>query len=395
MKLLCIFIAFLLAFFIGQKILVKLYYFSSRRQLFDPVDDRKIHTGSIPRTGGMAFLPTQVFIFMSVILILRHFEVIYVDYFLLFQFMFLIMGLGILFITGIVDDLVGIFYKWKAAAQFIAALLLPASGLWISHLDGLLGITFLPGWIGAPLTIFVIVLIINAFNLIDGIDGLCSGLTILACTVLGTLFFRHESWLPVIFSFITIGALSPFFYYNVFGKKESEKHVPDKNKGLIESPESKWRIFMGDTGSMTLGLTVAFLVIRYTAGDSESTQQPNGNLLVAFSVVLVPILDVIRIICIRLLNRKPLFLPDNNHIHHYLLKLGFSKRMALYTILLTAFGFIVFNMCISRFVTNNHNVVILLDLIIWFGGLWLLGKIRRTRPPIEAQVSIEKEQNED
>lgn len=377
MKLLCIFIVFVLAFFIGQSIVLKLYMFSYRRRLFDPVDDRKKHEGLIPRLGGMAFLPTQCCIFILVIVILRHFEVIYVDYQLLSQFLLLIMGLGLIFVTGLVDDLVGIYYKWKFAAQFVAALFLPISGLWIKNLDGLLWITVLPDWIGVLLTVFVIVLIINAFNLIDGLDGLCSGLTILACTVLGTLFFRHDSWLPVIFAFITVGALSPFFYYNVYGKTKRKR-----------------RIFMGDTGSMTLGLTVAFLVIRYTAGD-PSDPDPGGNLLVAFSVVLVPLLDVIRVICIRLIKRKPLFLPDNNHIHHYLVSLGVSRKNTLFTILLIALGYIIFNMCFVRFILNNQTLVLLLDVALWFGGLGVLSKVRQLRLANKEHESLKKtEQNE-
>jgi len=378
MKLLFVFIAFVLSFFIGQSIVLKLYMFSYRRRLFDPVDGRKTHEGHIPRLGGMAFLPTQCSIFILVVVILRHFEFIYVDYQLLSQFLLLILGLGLLFITGLVDDLVSIYYKWKFAAQFVAALLLPISGLWISHLDGLLGITVLPDWLGILLTIFVIVLIINAFNLIDGLDGLCSGLTLLACTVLGALFFRHDSWLPVIFAFITVGALAPFFYYNVYGKTKRKR-----------------RIFMGDTGSMTLGLTVAFLVIRYTAGD-PSDPNPSGNFLVAFSVVLVPLLDVLRVISIRIIKRKPLFLPDKYHIHHYLVSLGVSRKKTLYSILIIALGFIVFNMCFVRFVINNQTLVLLLDALFWFGGLWLFGKFRQRRHKLEVQHSLdESEKDED
>ncbi|MDR0796226.1 MAG: undecaprenyl/decaprenyl-phosphate alpha-N-acetylglucosaminyl 1-phosphate transferase [Tannerella sp.] len=378
MKLLCVFIAFVLSFFIGQSIVIKLYVFSYRRRLFDSVDARKTHTGLIPRIGGMAFLPTQCSIFLLIIIILRHFNVIQVDYQVLSQFLLLIMGLGILFVTGIVDDFVGVYYKWKFAAQFVAALLLPITGLWIHHLDGLLWMTVLPGWFGILLTICVVVFIINAFNMIDGLDGLCSGLTILACTVFGTLFFRHESWLPVIFSFITVGALAPFFYYNVYGKTKRKR-----------------RIFMGDTGSMTLGLTVAFLAIRYTSGD-PSEPSPDGNLLVAFSPVLVPMFDVVRVVAIRFINRKPLFLPDKEHIHHYFLRLGFSKTTTLFSILGIAFGFIVFNMCLSRFVFNNHNIILILDAIIYFGGLWLLGRVKHPRvESVTPEVPIESIQHED
>ena len=377
MKLLSIFIAFVLAFFIGQTVLKKLYIFSFRRRLFDPVDSRKSHLGLIPRMGGMAFLPTQCSIFMLVIIVLRFLDLMYIDYELLVRFLLLIMGLGLLFITGIVDDLMGIYYKWKFAAQFMAAIFLPVSGLWISNMDGMLGINALPIWIGIPITVFIIIFIINAYNLIDGIDGLCSGLTILACTVLGTLFFRHESLLPVIFCFITVGTLAPFFYYNVYGKTKRKR-----------------RIFMGDTGSMTLGLTVSFLVISYTVGEPE-LPNPAGNFLVAFSVVLVPMLDVLRVILIRLLTHKPLFLPDKNHIHHYLLDLGYSPQTALFTILGIALFFIVFNMCMVRFAFNNQTLVLIFDVFLWFAGIWLLNKFRQARLQKKEQTSNqEKEQNE-
>jgi len=376
MKLLCVFIAFVMAFFIGRAIVLKLYVVAFRRRLFDPVDGRKTHLGLIPRMGGMAFLPTQCCIFMLVIIVLRALDIIYIDYEILVRYLLLIMGLGLLFITGIVDDLMGIYYTWKFGAQFAAAIFFPVSGLWISHLDGLFGLYIIPIWLGVPLTIFVVMFIINAFNLIDGLDGLCSGLTILACTVLGTLFFRHESWLPVIFSFITVGTLAPFFYYNVYGNTKRRR-----------------RIFMGDTGSLTLGLTVAFLAISYTAGDPE-TVKLSGNLSVAFSVVIVPVFDAIRVILIRFFAGKPLFLPDKNHIHHYLMSLGFSKQATLFSILSIALAFIVINMGFVRFVLNNQTIVLLLDLTLWFGGLWLLGIIRRNRKVTQPIVNEEVEQDE-
>ena len=362
MKLLCIFVAFVLAFLVGQLFVLRVYFFSFKRRLFDPIDSRKIHLELVPRLGGMAFLPTQCGIFMLIIVVLRHFEIITVDYALLVRFLLLLCGLGLLYVMGIVDDLRGVHYRWKFVAQFVAALFLPISGLWISHLDGFLGIDILSPWAGIPLTVFVTMFIINAFNMIDGLDGLCSGLTILACTVLGTLFFRHESWLYVIFSFITVGTLAPFFYYNVYGKSHRRR-----------------RIFMGDTGSMTLGLTVAFLAISYTVGNIVESPFPGGNLSVAFSVILVPVLDVVRVIFLRLFARKPIFLPDKNHIHHYLLDLGFSKQTTLFCILGIALGFIVFNMCMVKYVYNNNTLILLLDVALWFFGLWLFGRVKRRR----------------
>jgi len=152
---------------------------------------------------------------------------------------------------------------------------------------------------------------------------------------------------------------------------------------------------MGDTGSTTLGLTVSFLVLSYTVGD-PSELQPSGNLLVAFSVVLVPLLDVLRVVLLRLIKRKPLFLPDNNHIHHHLLRLGFSKQTVLYIILSIALGFVVFNMWFVKFVANDQTILLLLDITLWFTVIWLIGVFKPKQLKVAPQESIEQtEQNED
>ncbi|MDR2683365.1 MAG: undecaprenyl/decaprenyl-phosphate alpha-N-acetylglucosaminyl 1-phosphate transferase [Dysgonamonadaceae bacterium] len=360
MKLLCIFIAFILAFIVGQIIILRTYLFSFRRRLFDPADSRKLHRGLIPRLGGMMFLPTQCGVFMLIVVVVRHFGIVDVEYGVLTQFLLLICGLGLLFVIGVMDDLMGIRYQWKFIAQVMAASFLPISGLWVRSLDGLFGITILSPWVGIPLTLLGVVVIINAFNLIDGIDGLCSGLVILACTVLGTLFLRQEAWLYVIFSFITVGTLSPFFYYNVFGK--SKKHR---------------RIFMGDTGSMTLGLSVSFLTISYLMGRPTSIPTGSNNILVAFSVVILPVLDVMRVMRVRLLSGKSVFLPDRNHIHHYVLNMGFGKHVTLSCILLIDLLFVVFNMIWVRYL--NINVALILNVAFWFILLRVGNRLKRSR----------------
>jgi UDP-N-acetylmuramyl pentapeptide phosphotransferase/UDP-N-acetylglucosamine-1-phosphate transferase len=308
----------------------------------------------------MMFLPTQCGTFMAVVVIVRHFSIIEVDYATLSRFLMFICGLGLLFVVGVLDDLMGINYRWKFVAQIIAASFLPVSGLWIYSLDGLFGITDFPSWVGIPFTLLVTVFIINAFNMIDGMDGLCSGLTVLACSVLGTLFLRQGAWLFAIFSMITIGAMAPFFYYNVFGKSKRRR-----------------RIFMGDTGSMTLGLTLSFLAISCAAGPPDGRPSITGNILVAFSVVALPMLDVLRVMGLRLLSSRPVFLPDKNHIHHYFLSMGFQKHGALAYILLLSLVFIVFNMVGMRYL--NINTMLVLNAALWLTMMWLGKTLKRGR----------------
>jgi UDP-N-acetylmuramyl pentapeptide phosphotransferase/UDP-N-acetylglucosamine-1-phosphate transferase len=358
MKLLCIFISFVLAFIIGQIMVLRTYLFAYRRHLFDPVESRKVHRGLIPRLGGLVFLPAQCGVFMLLVVVMRHFEIIPIDYALLIRFLFLICGLGLLFVVGMLDDLMGIGYRWKFVVQLAAVSFLPISGLWIENLGGLMGIHELSPWVGIPLTILAGVFIINSFNLIDGIDGICAGVTMMACTVLGTLFLMKEMWLHVIFAFITIGVLSPFFYYNVFGKSKKKR-----------------RIFMGDTGSLTLGFSVTFLVISYAVDTPDVLPVGiSGNIIKAFSVIMVPVLDVVRVMLIRLLSHKPLFMPDNNHVHHYLMRLGIGRHATLVYMLVVGALFIIFNTYMVRYM--NGNLVVLSDLVLWFVGLWLCGKYR-------------------
>ena len=241
-------IAFLVAVFMGWIITPQILLVAFRKRLFDSVGGRKTHNGIVPRLGGVVFVPVQCFLLVLSMFFMYKLEITsYLqDPFIPFQFLLLMIGLLILSMVGVIDDLIRIDYRRKFVAQIVASLFLPLSGLWINDLYGLLGITTLSPWIGMPLTVFVAVFIINAVNLIDGIDGLCSGLVGMGALVFGFLFIYNAAWLHAVFAFITAGVLCPFFYYNVFGKSKGRQ-----------------RIFMGDTGSLTLGLSMAFLAISY------------------------------------------------------------------------------------------------------------------------------------
>lgn len=154
--------------------------------------------------------------------------------------------------------------------QLICACLFPISGLWINDFYGLFGIYQLSAWFGIPFTILTVIFITNAINLIDGIDGLASGLSSAALLVLGFLFIDKGLWIYSMLAFSTFGVLVPFFYYNVFGSAEHAR-----------------KIFMGDTGSLTLGYILSFLAIKY----SQSTNlipETQGAIVIAFSTLIVP-----------------------------------------------------------------------------------------------------------
>lgn len=363
MNILVIIIPFILAIALGRLILPYILLVTYKKRLFDPIDARKLHQRIIPRLGGVAFAPIQCCLLVITMVVVFKLDVVSLQiqsWALIPHFMMLVCGLVILFVIGIGDDLIGVDFKWKFVAQIFVASLLPMSGLWINDLYGLGFIVALPAYIGVPLTVFVIVLIINAVNLMDGLDGLCSGLVGVGCLVLGGLFLFYGAWLHSLFAFITAGVLIPFFYYNVFGATRRRR-----------------QIFMGDTGSMTLGYSMAFLAISFAMNNSYIKPFSEGAIVVAFSTLIVPVLDVARVMYVRYRLGKPVFKPDRNHLHHKFLRFGMSHRTAMLAILALAFFFCLFNVVMVELISNN--IVVVLDLLLWCAFHWVFNKIEQKK----------------
>lgn len=352
---LLILIAFAVSVLLSWLIIPRILVVAFRKRLFDQPNDRKVHTEVIPRLGGLSFVPT---IFFSVALILgfrylwnQPLSPVQVR-FIVPEFCFLVCGLTLLYISSIKDDLVGLRYRTKFVLQFIAAIFLPLSGLWINNLYGLFGIHELPTWIGIPFTLFTVIFITNSINLIDGIDGLASGLSSVTLAVLGSLFVHSHLWLYAALAFSTLGVLLPFFYYNVFGQAERCK-----------------KIFMGDTGSLTLGYILSFLAVRYSAYNPAIAPFSEGAIIVAFSTLIVPLFDVIRVILVRARTHRGLFSPDKNHIHHKFLAMGLSPKRTMLCLLLIACLFSCTNILLMPYV--NNTVMLISDIVVWIGlNLW-------------------------
>ena len=255
-------------------------------------------------------------------------------------------GLFLLYLTGMMDDLIGVRYRSKFLIQILCGILLVASGLCFDNLYGLFGIEAMPYYIGAPFTVFIIVYILNAINLIDGIDGLASGLSIIAFFAFGCMFIRLQWWMYAFICLATIGVLLPFFYYNVYGNVHRGR-----------------KIFMGDTGSLTIGMLLAVMAIRLSMSDPLKESTFPGAVVIAFSFLIVPMLDVVRVVLHRWRERKPLFLPDRNHIHHKFIALGLSQRQAMACIIGIALSFAVVNVFLIHCLSTT--ILFLLDVAVW------------------------------
>lgn len=351
-------------------IIPKILTVAFERKLFDEQDERKIHKGAVPRLGGFAFVPSIMF----AICLVCGFSMLEDSQMMIASFsesvigvLFLICGLMLIFLVGMGDDLIGVRYRAKFVVQIIVAVLLICGGALFCNFEGLFGLWQIPPFFGWLFSILVVVYIVNAINLIDGIDGLASGLSMVAMVCYGIMLHIAGLHITAMLAWATLGALLPFFYYNYFGDALKKK-----------------KIFMGDTGSLTIGTIISYIALTMT-NVVEFKEIDNYNpIICAFAPIIVPGFDVLRVYYHRVRNGRNPFLPDRCHIHHKLLALGISTRKALALILITAVVFLVSNILLSRSV--NPTILLVGDIIVWTCANVLLTKMIRRR---EARLGVE------
>ncbi|MCC8114470.1 MAG: undecaprenyl/decaprenyl-phosphate alpha-N-acetylglucosaminyl 1-phosphate transferase [Bacteroidales bacterium] len=351
-------LAFGLAVLCAGVLIPQILLISFRKALFDEPDARKTHTSAVPRLGGLAFMPVVCFTFVLLFGMDLHFDgTQFLRYAMpyLKPLAFAACALMMLYIVGMADDLVGVKYHAKFVVQVTCACLIIGGGVWFNTFGGFFGIYEVGPWLGWPMTVLATVFIINSINLIDGIDGLASGLCSICLLCYGIVYGMAGEWVFAILSFASVGVLVPFFYYNVFGDALRQK-----------------KIFMGDTGSLTIGMMISFLGIRMLQIDAPMQLGNMNMLVVAFSPLIVPCFDVVRVYGERLSVRRNPFLPDKRHIHHKLLALGWPQRRAMVTLICVSLLFSVANIAASLWV--NINILLVIDALIWVVAILALNK---------------------
>lgn len=346
-----LFISLALSFFITSIVTPYIISLAFKKEWFDALDARKIHHGLIPRIGGIAFVPSALIAFVltfvtSICLDDISFDRNVSHQLPLSSIVCCFIALWIIYAEGMFDDVKGVGYKIKFLIHFLCALLIVSSGIWINNFYGLFGLNELPWYVGMPFTVLLIMYIINAINLIDGIDGLCSGLSIVVFLFLGIMFFIENQLAEAILSMSMLGALVAYFRFNVYGK--IEQHT---------------KIFMGDCGSQVLGLLLSMLVVRYAMHEEEFSKQLNHTFIVALSPMIVPCLDVIRVMAGRLSRKANPFLPDKTHIHHLLLAKGWSQRKTRLFIIFATVFFIAFNLFLDG--KTNINIIFITNIVLY------------------------------
>lgn len=356
------FAVMVLCVFCAGIVIPQILLIAFRKQLFDDINERKIHKSTVPRLGGIAFVPVIFFSFALLFgcnALLGHYEMPIEIAPNVVTMAFCFCSLLLLYLAGMADDLIGIRYSAKFIIQILCGMMLIAGGIYIDDFHGALLVNKIPLWIGYPFTVLLTVFIINAINLIDGIDGLASGLSSVACLFFGVIFFSLDEYLYAMLSFATFGVLLPFYYYNVFGNPEKQK-----------------KIFMGDTGSLTIGMILCILSLKMLVVASSDVTAEVNPMVLAFSPLLVPCCDVVRVYLHRVRNGKNPFLPDKNHIHHKLLAVGMRQRLVMVMIVSVSLFFMLFNLFLSAYL--NVTLIFIIDLTIWtLGNIWLNRMIKK------------------
>ena len=332
--------AFVLAFFIAYQTFPTILYVAKTKHLMDEPDSRSVHSNKTPTLGGIG-------IFVGLIVVMT-----IVGAFLNTKVLLLVMGgLTILFFLGLKDDLTILSPSKKFMGQLLAAgLLIVFTNTRIIGFSKILDLDVLPYWISIGFTLFVYILIINAYNLIDGVDGLAGSIAFSVSGIFVYLFVRAGELSLATIAIALCGCLLAFLRLN----------FSNKNK-----------IFMGDTGSMIVGFLLAFFIISFInmAQLDESSEYYRASPALAFALLFYPLIDTIRIFFIRIVVYKTSpFKADKNHIHHKFIKKGYSHLMT--TILISSINLIIIGIAFNMLYLNLNTQIIF--LLLYGSALYIL-----------------------
>ena len=312
---------------------------AEQKKLFDVPDERKVHTLPVASLGGVGIFGG--FLLASLLSIQGYINP---------EFQYFFAAAIVIFFLGLKDDLMVLSATKKFIGQMIAAsILIHLGGIKLESMHGLFGFETLPEAFSLALSYLTIIVVINSFNLIDGVDGLAGTLGTLTMLAFGTYFFAIGQDAYALMAFALAGSLIAFLIFN---------HSPAK-------------IFMGDSGSLMIGLVNSIMVIKFiSVADSQDVAVPvQSAVAVGFAILIVPLLDTLRVFSVRIFNGQSPFTPDRNHVHHLLLDRGLSHTAV--TVILTSVNimFILF----AFFAKGMGTTWLMLTMIaIAFSGLGLL-----------------------
>jgi UDP-GlcNAc:undecaprenyl-phosphate/decaprenyl-phosphate GlcNAc-1-phosphate transferase len=327
---------------------------AEQKKLYDIPDERKVHTRPVASLGGVG-------IFGGFLLA----ALLSIQGYLNPEFQYFFAAALVIFFLGLRDDIMILSATKKFIGQIIAAsILIHLGGIRLDSMFGLFGFEQVPEGFSLALSYLTIIVVINSFNLIDGVDGLAASLGILSMLVFGIYFFMIDHPAYSLLAFSMAGSLVAFMIFN---------HHPAK-------------IFMGDSGSLMIGLVNSILVIKFInmASAPFVTVPITSAVVIGFAILIVPLLDTLRVFSIRIINGRSPFTPDRNHVHHLLLDRGLSHSAVTFTCVAINVAFILLAW-FGRSLGPNYLMLSL--LLLSFGGLGILYKGRTRRTMVIAKRS--------
>jgi UDP-GlcNAc:undecaprenyl-phosphate GlcNAc-1-phosphate transferase len=333
------------------------------KRLIDlPSEDRKIHKRSVPTIGGIIIYAGTIFAYA---LWYNIEDRIYYDKILVSvnEFKLIIATSLILFFVGVKDDIVGTAPVKKLFAHIVVALILVLMGdMRITGLHGIFGVSDLPYWGSVFLSIFTYVVVVNSFNLIDGVDGLAAGIGMISCCAFGAWFIFAGEFPYAALSFSLAGALAGFLIFNF----------------------SPARIFMGDSGSLVIGMFICILAIRmieYPSQQLDAFWVRVSKPVYAISALAYPLLDTLRIFVIRAIRGQSPFVADRNHIHHKLIDCRYSHAKTVTIIYIFSILCIFASLLTYFFTAPTYSLLtILLCCALFLGIVMNLNRKKNNRP---------------
>ncbi len=343
-----IILSFITAFTLTYFAIPSIIHVARVKNLCDEPGERRSHTVSTPSLGGIGIFAGVIF---SIIL--------WTPFEAFGDLQYILCAFIIIFLIGAKDDILPISPKVKLIGEvFAATILVFKSNVKITSLYGIFGITALPEPISILLSVFTILVIVNAFNLIDGINGLSGSISTLISITLGTWFYLSDHIALAMVAFSLAGAVTAFLKYNF----------------------SPAKIFMGDTGSLLVGLVCSILAIKFIELNNVSDPYGfNAVPAVAIGIMILPLFDTLRVFTMRALRGRSPFSPDRNHIHHLLIDYGFNHMQATAILVLVNIFFIIIVITLQDLGSLNLLLLILGIAILMSASLYLTVSRREKR----------------
>jgi UDP-GlcNAc:undecaprenyl-phosphate/decaprenyl-phosphate GlcNAc-1-phosphate transferase len=351
-------IAYLTTFFL-LPLIIKLAH---QNKIYDVPDERKTHNYPVSSLGGIAIFSGLI---LSMLLVsdFNNYNS---------ELQYYVAGLFVIFILGLIDDIF-ILKAWKKTLGqlAVAAVLTLKAGLLVTNLHGFLGMYALTHTESVYISFFTIILLINAFNLLDGVDGLAASIGLVACLFFGVFFLINNVLPYAVLAFSIAGALLAFLMYNF--------------------PPAK--IFMGDSGSTLIGLICSMLAIKFVENPAIQVNLAGyATPAIAFGFLLIPLMDVLRVFALRIARGKSPLVPDRSHFHHLLQNKGLSHTEVTITLLAGEFVFALLTLLLQNI---NINIVIASQFILYFASVYMLKHFIPIRKKLHIVREEEEEETED